>query len=103
MRIDIVGRHLEVTDAIREKSDERLAKLTRYNDKIQQITMTLAKEGNHGHESFEVELVIEVEHHETIIARVIGDDLYNLIEQAAQKATRQLRDFKEQLKPGHHR
>lgn len=103
MRIDVIGRHLDITEAIREHSEMKLSKLGRFSDRMQLITMTLAKEGSHGHESFEVELVIEVAGHDTIVSRVLGDDLYSLIEQASQKASRQLKDFKEQLKPGHHR
>jgi len=103
MRIDVVGRHLEVTEAIREHAETKLEKLTQFFDATQQITLTIAKEGSHGHDTFEVEVMVEVERHETIVARVLGEDLYKIIEQACQKAARQLKDLKEKLKPGHHR
>ena len=101
MRIDVVGRHIEVTDAIREHADTKLSKLPRYFDGTQQITLTISKQSSHGRDEFETELVVDVEKHDNFVSRVRGDDLYGLIDQVTQKATRQLTDFKEKLKLGH--
>lgn len=101
MRIDVVGRHLEVTQAIHDHAHNKLSKLPRYFDGTQQITLTISKQSSHGHDEFEVELVVDVEKHDNFVSRVKGDDIYGLIDQATQKLTRQLTDFKEKLKLGH--
>lgn len=101
MRIDVVGRHMEVTQAIHDHAQGKLSKLPRYFDGTQQITLTLAKQNSHGQDVFEAELVVDVEKHDNFVSKVQGNDLYALIDQVTQKATRQLTDFKEKLKLGH--
>ena len=100
MRIDVVGRNIDVTDAIREHAEQKAEKLPRYFDGVQQITVSLSKEDHHQHGNYDAELVIDVEHHDDFIAHARGEDLYAIIDQAVQKGVRQLTDFKEKLKLG---
>lgn len=100
MRIDVIGRNLELTDAIREHAEQKSEKLTRYFDGVQQITATLVQEDHANHANFDVELVVDVERHENFVASAKGDDLYATIDQAISKASRQLTDYKEKLKLG---
>jgi len=97
MRIDVVGKQLEITDAIRAHAETKASKLTRFFDGTQRIQVVL-EELKHG--EFEVEVVVDVEKHDDFIARGRGDDLYKCIDQAVEKAARQLTDFKERLKTG---
>ncbi|QOJ00808.1 MAG: ribosome-associated translation inhibitor RaiA [Phycisphaeraceae bacterium] len=103
MRIDVVGRNIEVTDAIRTHAVGKVEKLTKYYDAIQQIVVTLAKEDRHHTGDFGVEIRIDVERHEDFIVNAKGPDLYAVIDDAVHKGVRQLTDHKERLKPGHHR
>lgn len=98
MRVDVVGRGIDVTDAIREYAEDKVAKLTRYFDRTQQITLTLTKADHHG--NFDVEIVTDVEKHDAFVASAQGDDLYGAIDHASQRASRQLTDFKEKHKMG---
>ncbi len=98
MRIDVVGRHIEVTDPIREHAETKGAKLTKFYDRIQQITFTIFEADHKG--DHKVEVVVDVEHHDDFVSHATGDDLYGAIDQATQKATRQLTDFKEKFKLG---
>lgn len=100
MRIDVVGRNLSITDAIREHAEGKLGKLPRYFDGTQQITLTLAHQNHHGRDEYEAELVVDVEKHDNFVSHAQGDDLYALIERVTQKSARQLTDFKERLKNG---
>ena len=104
MRVDVVGLDVEVTDPIREHAEEKAAKLTRYYDAVQQITVRLRKPEQHtNHPVYEVEVTAAVEKHDDFVATATGDDLYLAIDGAVQKASRQLTDFKEKLKiNGHH-
>ena len=100
MRIEVVGRNLQVTDAIRDHAEGKAQKLPRYFDGIQLITFRLAREDHQHHGNFGVELVVDVEKHEDFVAHATGEDLYGAIDAAVQKASRQLADFKERLKTG---
>lgn len=100
MRIDVIGRNIPVTDAIRQHADEKVSKLQKYYDGIQLITITMTKDDHHTHGTFGVELVIDVEKHDDFVSKAHGDDLYATIDHVVQKGVRQLTDFKEKLKQG---
>ena len=97
MRIDVVGRHMDITDTIREHAEKKGEKLTRYFDRTQQVTFTISK-GDGKPEAFNVECVVDVEYHPAFVASEKGADLYAVIDETVQKAGRQLTDFKEKLK-----
>lgn len=101
MRIEVIGRRFEITDTIREYAEKKSDRLTRYLDKVQLITWTIDKQTT-GHEEYLVELVVNVEKHTDFVSKAHGDDLYASIDSAKDKAVRQLTDFKEKLKLGHH-
>lgn len=100
MRIDVVGRNIEITVAIRQHAEEKITKLPKYFDAIQQITLTITKDERHKHGTFGAELLIDVEKHDDFVSHAHGDDLYLLIDLVVQKGVRQLTDFKEKLKLG---
>ncbi|HZW09912.1 MAG TPA: ribosome-associated translation inhibitor RaiA [Phycisphaerales bacterium] len=100
MRIDVVGRNLEITPAIQQYAESKAERLPRYFDGVLLTTVTLTKEDHQKHGSFGVEFVIDVEKHETFVAKAADEDLYAAIDQALAKAQRQLHDFKEKLKQG---
>lgn len=97
MRIDVTGRNLEVTDAIRQYAESKVGKLLRYYDHIQQITVRLEQAK---HQEFQTEIVVDVEHHEDFVSHAKADDLYASVDLATDKSVRQLTDFKERLKLG---
>ncbi|VAX38422.1 Ribosome hibernation promoting factor Hpf [hydrothermal vent metagenome] len=100
MRIDVVGRNLEITPAIREYAQSKAEKLPRYFDGVQLTTITATKEDHQTRGTFGVEFVIDVEKHASFVAKASHTDLYAAIDQAESKAQRQLHDFKEKLKQG---
>jgi len=101
MRVDVVGRSLEITDAIREHAEGRAAKLPRYFDGTQQITFTISRADDH--HGFHVELIVDVEKSPAFVSHATDDDLYAAIDMVTQKGVRQLTDFKEKLKVSKHR
>lgn len=102
MRIDVVGRNIELTQAIREYASTKAQKLPKFFDGVQLIELTLTKEDHHHHGQFGVELRIDVEKHEDFVTHAVGEDLYAVIDQVVQKGSRQLSEFKAQLKSNHH-
>lgn len=102
MRIDVVGRGVEVTEAIRQYAETKAGKLPKYYDGVQQITVTLTRKNAHQTSDYDAELVLDVEKHDDFISHATALDVYAAIDLVAEKGERQLRDFKERLKQGKH-
>jgi putative sigma-54 modulation protein len=100
MRIDVVGKGIEVTAALKQYAENKAAKLVKF-ERVQQITATLMKKKVNHHESFEAELVVAVERHADFVSHSQSDDLYAAIDLVVDKAERQLRDWKDQVKQKH--
>jgi putative sigma-54 modulation protein len=100
MRIDVVGKGIEVTDALKQYAESKAAKLTKY-ERVQQITVTLMKKKVNHHESFEADLVLDVERHDDFVSHSTSDDLYAAIDLVVDKGERQLREWKDQVKQKH--
>lgn len=91
MIIKITGKHLEVTSAIRERIEEKLSKLPRYFDSLNQIDVIIeAKESPQS-----VELVAHAEHFAPLVAKETGHELYTCIDMAVHKMERQLTKLKD--------
>ncbi len=97
MRTNVVARHMEVTDAIRQHAESKAKKLDRFDDLIQQIDIKFWKE-NSSQELFTVEVVVDVINHADFIAKADGHDLYLVIDDSINKVSRQLNDHREKLK-----
>jgi ribosomal subunit interface protein len=100
MRIEVIGRNLTVTDAIRAHAEGKADKLPKFFDGVQLITFRLSREDHATHGNFGVEVVVDVEKHDDFVSHATHEDLYTAIDAAVQKASRQLTDFKERLKQG---
>ncbi len=101
MRIDVVGRNLDVTDAIRAYAEQKGEKLPRYYDGVQQVTFTIQRHDDKSGPNYDVELVTDVEKHDAFVCHGKHEDLYAAIDDCVHKGTRQLTDFKEKLKLQH--
>ena len=101
MRIDVVGRQFEITDAIRQYAEQKAGKLTKYYDGVQAIIVTIKQVSKHHNTSeYDVELQLDVEKHKDFVSHATGVDPYAGIDLVCEKGERQLREFKERLK-GH--
>ena len=102
MRVDVIGRGIEVTDAIRTYADQKAGKLTKYYDGPQLVPVPLPRASAHHNTDFDVELVLDVEKHDDFVSHAKGPDVYAAIDIVLEKGERQLRDFKEKLKQSKH-
>ncbi len=97
MRIDLIGKHLEVTPAIREFTQAKSARLPKlFEGNVQLITWRMEELAHK--KGFHVEVVVDCEHHDDFVANATAPDLYQAIDEATDKAARQLTAFKERLK-----
>jgi putative sigma-54 modulation protein len=91
MLIKITGKHVDITPAIRSRVEDKINKLPRYFDSLNQIEVVIeAKDGQQS-----VEVVAHAEHYSPLVAKEIGMDLYMCIDMAVHKMERQLTKLKE--------
>ncbi|TVQ61302.1 MAG: ribosome-associated translation inhibitor RaiA [Phycisphaerales bacterium] len=95
MRIEVTGKHVELTDAIVEYARAKCEKLTRFYDGLMEIECVLDKAA---HNEFTAEIVCDVVKHENFVVNARGPDVYACIDQAEDRMARRLRDFKEKLR-----
>jgi putative sigma-54 modulation protein len=100
MRIDVVGRDLPLTEAIKLHAHQKAEKLPKYFDGLQAVTITIRRADANHKPVYDVELVLDVEKHEDFVSHGKNEDLYAAIDEAIHKGQRQLADFKERLKGG---
>ncbi|MFI2812644.1 MULTISPECIES: ribosome hibernation-promoting factor, HPF/YfiA family [Microbulbifer] len=94
MQVNISGRHLEVTSALRDYCLEKLDKLSHHNDLITtgQVTLSMEKK-----EIQRAEALFHVNGRE-IFADSEADDMYAAIDALTDKLDRQLIKHKEKLR-----
>lgn len=80
MKVNFTGRHVEVTEALRLASTERLDKMTTFLDDVIDVHVTFSVE-NHRHA---VELALKTRH-DTFVASSESSDMYKSLAQALDK------------------
>ncbi len=96
MRIEVTGKRLDVTPALREYAEGKCNRLPKFYDGVQEIIVLLSQRPHHS--EFDVEIRVDVEKHNDFIATQSGMDIYECIDLSIDKLTRQLSEFKEKLK-----
>jgi putative sigma-54 modulation protein len=81
MKIIVRGRHLEVTEAIKNFAEEKVQKLEKYFDHIDEVEVVLS---GHLHNEFEAEAIAKVKSHSYIV-KTKDKDLYNAISESKSK------------------
>ncbi len=102
MQIKVSGKHVEITDPIRAYAQDKTAKLPRYYDRVTQLEVILGKMTDKPGADFEIEIIADVEGHDSFVAKSTGTDLYGCIDSATDKMERQLTDHKEKLRNRKH-
>lgn len=101
MNVIISSRHMEVTPAIKQHAQEKVVKLSRYYDRIQEIEVVVDVEEKNKR-TVSVEVIVNGEHKNMFIAREKGTDLYHCIDGCVDKLERQLSDHHKQVKNRKH-
>ncbi len=98
MRILITGRHVGVTDTMKEYAKTKAEKLLRFHDRATSCRVTMDV-NNLDHE---VEMVVDVSRGVRLVGKAEAPDMYAACDLAEQKLAQQLRRYKERL-TDHHR
>jgi len=99
MQVNITAKHMDLTGPIEAYIRQKVDRITRHFDRVQQITMVVEKEPRHG---FHVELILDIEGHDDFIANSRHEDLYAAIDLVVDRGVRQLTDHKEKVRNHHH-
>jgi len=91
MNVVISSRHMETTEAIKQFATDKVAKLSRYYDRIQEIEVVLDVEEKNKH-TISVEIIVNGESKNLFIAKDKGTDAYASIDACVLKLERQLSD-----------
>ena len=94
MEVVITGRHVEVTDEIRDYVEEKVGKLTRFYARIHEAEVILDQES----EQFVIEIIMRAGHKHTFVATETGPDPFALVDVTTDKIERQLKKQKEREK-----
>ncbi len=98
MRIQITGRHVGVTEAMKDYAREKIAKLERLYDRMTGVEVTM--EG--GSDRKVVEIVADVGRGLRLVGKAESPDMYAAVDLAEEKLGRQLLRHKQKL-TDHHR
>ena len=99
MLFTISGKHVEITESIRQHAQEKVEKLPRYYSGINQVEVIV--DGCDGGMP-SVEIIARGEHSNVFIAKESGEDTYACIDVAVHKLERQLRRKKEKERNNKH-
>lgn len=94
MIVTISSRHMDVSPALRDHAQAKVAKLEKFNDRIQEIEVIL----DAGKGTISVELIVNAEQKKMFIANHTDEDAYAAIDQCVHKLERQLVDFKKKIR-----
>lgn len=89
MLFSITGKHVVITDAIRQRAYDRVSKLPRYYDSITKVEV-IVEAGDKGGALQGVEVIASGEHNKLFVAREDGADVYTCIDLAVHKLEKQL-------------
>lgn len=97
MNIVVNARHMDVTDAIRQYAETKVAKLTRFYDNVKTVEVILDVEADKP----SVEIVVSAKRKNVFVGTHRGDDMYACVDQCLHKVGEQLRRHKDRVR--HHR
>jgi len=88
----IVGKHIDVTEALKEHARKKTSKLSKFYSSINQVEVIIDRE--QGGSSLSVEIIARGAHSKVFIAKEVSEDAYQCIDVVVHKLERQLRRAK---------
>ncbi len=98
MQISVTGRHVEVSDEVREYAQAKGGKLPRFYHRISSIEFVLDHESDH----LTAEVIVKADGTHEFVARETGPDPLTLIDVIVDKVERQLTKHKEKFRDRRH-
>lgn len=92
MQITVSGHHVKITDALKERVNSKLQRLSRHYDRIDQVHVVLNVEGSRQ----KAEATMHMKGMD-LFADAVDADLYTAIDTLTAKLDRQIIKYKEKL------
>ena len=99
MHLTITGKHINLTDAIKEHAESKASKLPKFYDSVMEVEVII--DGSDGSD-FSAELVVRAGRNQTFVVTEKGEDIYACIDTAVHKMESQIRKQKEILRDNKH-
>ncbi len=93
MQLQITGRHMELSGALKKRTEKEVSQFERFFDTIQYVHVTYEAEKV----GFEATVEVKV-HGELLTTTAKGDNAFAGLELATDKMKRRLRDYNQRLK-----
>ena len=97
MRVMIAARHCEVPDSVRERTEEQLGKLSRYEPRLSGADVVFETEKRRK----TVEAVLKVDRDEPVVAGGEGEEFREAVDQMVDRLSRMLKRRRAQRKDHH--
>jgi putative sigma-54 modulation protein len=101
VNVVVSSRHMEVSPALKQYAEEKVQKLTRYYDRIQEIEIVIDVI-DRAKKTLEVEVIVNGEKKNLFIAKHQGDDANGCIDYCVRTLERQLSDHHKLVKNRKH-
>ena len=98
MIVTVSGRHMDVSEPLKQYAQQKASKLTKYYDRIQEIEVVF----DAGKDRTSVEMIVNGEHKNMFIAHHNEGDAYACIDACTDKLERQLSDHKKKVRNRKH-
>jgi len=91
MKIVVTGRGVSVSESVREYAEQKVAKLERFAENLQQVEVLVSLQG----EDMQVEMILLPRKGPQIVGHATHEETYAAIDLVLDKMTQQLRKLKE--------
>ena len=91
MNTSIVGRHIDLTEPIKEYINSSVEIFKKYSLDIISVNSIISQEEKHGKKAFSFEFTLNVAHLDTVVVKQKDKDLYTAIDIAVDRVAKVLR------------
>ena len=91
MNTGIVGRHVDLTDSIKEHINSSIEVFKKYNLDIISVNAIISQEEKHGKKAFSFEFTLNIAHLDTVVVKQKDKDLYAAIDISVDRVSKVLR------------
>ena len=93
MDIKIIGKHIDITEAIKAKIEEKVSGLPKFYNIINDVEVIV--EGGKDGVTSSVEIIVRARHNHTFVAKQAGRDMFGCMEEVIRKIERQIKKQKQ--------
>jgi putative sigma-54 modulation protein len=91
VQLSVTGRHIEISDAMKQYAQEKAARLPRFYDRVQSIEVILDRESL----KYRAEIIIQADHGNRFVGHVDAQECHEAVDLVIEKLERQLVKHKE--------